>query len=282
MILLPALFAHASASDPFNLTSFSVISDPSGFETIEANLDAGGGTTFDRVIANEHGIYVRMRVRGGNVYGLAIMNANDVLQTKYIATSTNGIAFDERSIGDTVRIIIKNVTKHMGIRWYDYVLMNSDPTTIIINNDSESDIRGTWTSTICPNNVTVELNCVVVEVNKDTSVVTAKCDSETTWSESVFNRIPIWISGSSAYFGYDSTTNYVLFGTSSFPSEGSALLSGWEQYNVTGYVSNLTIGDQVTIKNLQTSFVSHCVNIIHAKAYMGGGFAMLVPPESFQ
>ena len=44
-MILPIFASHVS-SDPFNLTSFSVISDPSGYETIEWDDEggyAGGG-----------------------------------------------------------------------------------------------------------------------------------------------------------------------------------------------------------------------------------------------
>ena len=238
----------------------------------------GGGTTFDRVIANEHGIYVRMRVDWGYIlYALAIMKANDILRLKYLAVLDNTINLDKPfTVGSHVHIVIENVTKNMGTSENDADMRET--TKITIGSGFDSTSRGTWTSTIIPKNVTVELNCEVVKVNGDD--ITAKCDSETTWDESVFNRIPLWASGS-ASFGLNGATNRMLFGIDAFLKEGS-VPSGWNEsirYNVTGHESNLTIGNQVTIIGLPESFVSHWVSM-GAQAYMGKYYAMLVPPDS--
>ena len=227
------------------------------------------------MVANEHGIYVRMYMENGVVFGLAIMKANNVTQTKYEAFIS--IVLSSLSVGDSVHIVIEDVTQNIGTTYNDAAMIK-ESTTIYINNSKYTSSRGTWTSTIEPDNETLELDCVVVEVNG--RIVTAACDSETTWDKSVFNRIPIVISGK-AQFGYGSTTNQALFGTSSFPTEGS-VPSSWDGstlYNVTGHESNLTIGNQVTIMNLPTDFVSHLVDI-GAQAYMGNTRAMIVPPGS--
>ena len=221
-------------------------------------------------------VYMRMYVSSeGNVYALAIMNDNDILQTKYVA----GLPWHDINIGSPIgnllHTIIKNVTKHMGTK-HDDAIMDMDLTSITIGSGSDSSSHGTWTSTIWSDNETVELDCKVVEVNG--SIVTATCGPDR-WSESVFNRIPIWIN-SGAQFGYDSTTNRVLFGTQSFSYKGS-VPSVWNesiQYDVTGHESDLTIGGQLTIMGQPESFVNHWVNTIHAKAYMGDDYVMLVPP----
>ena len=276
-MILP-IFATHIACDSFNLTSFSVISDPSGFETIDANLDAGGGT-LDRVVVNNWPpVYVRMCVEGGKLKAFAIMTNNDVLQTKYVADmGMEGLVISSSlSIGDLVHIVIENVTKHMGTS-FDDANMNKEKTKIVIGFDSDSRY-GTWTSIIEPDNVTVELDCEVVGTYG--KIVTAKCNSETTWPDSVFNRIPIY----TTMFGSDYTTNQALFGIDGFSKKGS-VPSGWDEYNVTGSGSSLTIGDnQLTIMGLPESFVSYWVDTIHAKAWMGtnaygNSRAMLVPPD---
>ena len=204
---------------------------------------------------------------------LVIMTNNDITQTKYVGFTDSGITLSSSSIGDSLHIVIYDVTKYIGTSYNDAGMIG-DSTKITIDNGSGSYLPGTWTSTIKPDNVTVELDCVVVENNN--SVVIAKCDSETTWDDSVFNRIPIVVSGG-AKFGY-SSINYALFGTDKFSVKG-LVPGGWSQYNVDGNGSNLTINDQVTIMGLPESFVNHWVNM-GAKAYMGGLFAMLVPPDS--
>ena len=229
-------------------------------------------------MVNEHGICVRIYVNDDNDIGLAIMNDNDVLQTKYVAYMLYGMALSSFSIGDTVHIVIDDVKQNMGTS-DDDAFMITESTTITINNGSNSNLRGTWTSTIVPENVTVELDCVVVEVNKGTGVITAKCGHDQ-WPKSVFNRIPIYINGD-ARFGSDSVINHAMFGKNGFDSEGY-VPNGWNQYKVTESGSSLIIGDgydKVTIMGLPESFVSHWIDTIHVKAYMGDYTAMLVPPE---
>ena len=227
-------------------------------------------------MVNEHGIYVRMYMIGGKVYTLAIMTDNDILRLKYIGNPINGIALSSISIGNSVRIIIEDVFKNMGTTWND-AKIRKEYTTITIGSGSDSLSYGTWTSTIKPNNVTVELDCIVI--NNSKSVVTVKCGSKTIWSESVFNRTPIWISGG-ALFGRDGTSNIVLFDTDKFPVKGS-VPEKWEEntrYNVTVHGSNITIGNQLTIMGLPESFVSHWVNVC-PQAYMGNNRVILVPPD---
>ena len=220
-------------------------------------------------------VWVKMYMSGKYVHGLAIMIDNDVIQTKYI-TSTY-IAFSSTSIGNFVHIVIENVTKNMEISSYIDTL---ESTTIHINDPSVSEAKGTWTSTIVPENVTVELDCEVVD--NSTSVIVAKCDSESTWPESVFNMLPIHVPGiNGAYFGSSDVTNMVMFGKRYFQTSGS-IPSSWNesiQYNVTGKGSSLTIGGQFTIESLPELFVSHWVNM-GAKAYMGDDVAIFVPPDS--
>ena len=234
-----------------------------------------GGGALDRVVVNEpRVVYVRMNRDGMDkryINALAIMTDNNILQTKYIASIA--VTIGSPSIGDSVHIVIDNVTKNMGTELNDAKM--SKATTITIDPGSNSKSYGTWTSTIVPKNVTVELDCVVVKVNWD--VVTAKRDQKITWPESVFNRIPTWAIVSEAYFGYSSDTNHAMFNTRSFKKEGS-IPSGWKQYNVDGSGTSLIIGERVTIKELPESFVSHWVNM-GAKAYMGDMYSMLVPPE---
>ena len=275
MLLL--VFASHVSCDPFNLTSFASISDPSGFETIEWNDEGeyagGGGPMFDRVVANEPpSTWVRMYMYSGFAMSIVIMTNNDILQTKYMAGIWRGLRLSSSSIGDSLHIIIENVTNHMGIS-YDDAKMMTEYATIIIGSKSDSQSRGTWTSTIVPENVTVELDCVVVD--NSNSIVTAKCGSDQ-WSESVFNRIPIRIDNG-AQFGYDDTTNHAMFGKTDFSIDGS-VPSGWKQYGVTGSGSNFTIGNQFTIMSLPESFVSHWANM-GAQALMGDDRIMLVPPD---
>ena len=251
-----------------NITSFAILSD------------AGGGGTLDRVVVNNWpDVYVRMRVKNGDVNALAIMTNNDILQTKYVAGIDQfGIDINSLSIGDSVHIIINDVMKNMGTKYKDATM--NDKTTITIGSDSNSYLCGAWTSTIEPNNVTVELDCNVVSKNKD--IVTAKCGTDL-WPNSVFNRIPIYVyAGSMTRFGYGIDTNYAIFGSNYFQTSGS-VPSDWNesiQYDVDGSGTSLIIGNQVTIMGLPKSFVSYWVNTIHAKAYMGNRYAMLVPPGS--
>ena len=245
----------------------------------------GGGPTFDRVIANEHGIYVRMYVYNGprkHTRGFVIMKANDITQVKYMVNTymTFGSAF----IGKKVNIIIDNVTQNMGTSYND-AEMTTDMDVVYINGYKYSQSRGTWTSTILPDKSRVELDCEVVEVvkalgNSDLTV-TAKCDSKTMWSESVFNRLSMWIHDGKIYFGCDTYSNYELFYTCCIDIDGS-VPNIWNEsirYNMTGSGSNLTIGNQLTIMGLPESFVNHWVNTIHAEALMGNNHIMFVPPD---
>ena len=230
------------------------------------------------MIANERGIYVRMRVSGGNMQALAIMKANDILQTKYVTHwFSNIVYFGSPSIGDSVYIVIDDVTQNMETSWNDATLGEQGYTAVYINNDNYNYAYGTWTSTIEPNNSKVELNCVVVD--NSTDVIVAACYSETTWDESVFNRIPIRAeSGNNIKFGAWNDINHALFGTDSFQIIGS-VPSEWKQYSISGHGSNLTIGDnQLTIMGLPESFVSHWANM-GAKVCMGNYYGMFVPPN---
>ena len=275
--MLSVLCAHVS-SDPFNLTSFSVISDPNEFETIEWD-DEGeyeGGGPLDRVVVNNWPpVYVRIYIESGAFSTtFVIMTNNDILHTKYIVSLGMGRNFYATHIGDPVHIVINDVAQNMGTKLND--AMMNEGTTIRIYDISYSATQGTWTSTIEPDNVTVELNCKVVK--NDGTIVTAKCGSDQ-WPNSVFNRIPIRMYNGKAEFGHINHVNHALFGKESFSVDGS-VPSGWSQYKVDGHESNLTIGEQVTIMGLPESFVSHWVDTIHAKAYMGDDYAMLVPPSS--
>ena len=245
------------------------------FEMIEWNDEGGyaGRGTLDRVVVNELSyVYVRMYVDRGSVSSLAIMTDNDILRLKYIAKDMTNITLNS-TIGNSLHIVIENVKKNM-----DDDAMMSETTTITINDGFDSSSRGTWTSTIEPNNETVELYCEVVD--NSTDIITAKCDSETTWNESVFNRIPIWIFAGNALFGFNTFTNLVLFGAGSFSYDGS-ISSEWIQYDMSrSGTTGLIIGNQVTIKDLPTDFVNHWVDTIHAKAWMGDSYAIFVPPDS--
>ena len=240
------------------------------FEIIEANLDeyAGGGT-LDRVVVNKpSSVWMRIYTFNGNMYSFAIMNDNDVFQTKYLASMYTYIG--SLSIGYSLHIVVENVTKNMGTSLYE-------DTVIRIGNGSNINAIGTWTSTIVPENVTMELDCKVVEMNGN--IVTAKCDSKTMWSESVFNRI---------YMGVYPADNNIhmcantpiqrLFGYEGFGYSGSIPSGEWSQYNVTGSGSSIIVGNQLTIMNVPKSFVSHWANM-GAQALMGNNRIILVPPD---
>ena len=227
-------------------------------------------------------VYVRMHMNYGMyIRGLAIMVNNDVLQTKFIGSNT----YDDITASFTsnpFHIVIEDVWMNTGISYSD-VQINSN-TKILINDNEYTLLRCTWTSTVKPDNVTVELDCEkVYEVSSSITgyVVAAKCKSKTTWPKSVFNRIPMVVNRKTTNFGCsDSPTNQVLFDTWEFNHEGS-VPSSWNEstrYSVTGSGSSLTINDQFTITGLPESFVSHWVDM-GAKALMGGDRAMLVPPE---
>ena len=232
----------------------------------------------DRVVVNEpmKEVWVRMYVDGRSVAGLAIMADDDVLQTKYVAS--NIYITIASSIGSSLRIVIENVTQNMGTSKSDAYM--SQTTTITINDDSDSTAKGTWTSTIVPENVTVDLDCKVV--GNSNSIVTAKCYSKTIWNESVFNRIPIYVSSIAngyASFGYDSNANQALFGTSYFETDGQFLVDGWKQHGVSGSGTSLILGNQFTIMYLPKPFVNHWINM-GAEVYTGSNCGILVPPDS--
>ena len=210
---------------------------------------------------------------------LAIMTNNDVTQTKFIGYNPNW-QIPASFISKPFHMVIENVWINTGTSTSDVVMKQS--TKLHINND-EYDLWCTWTSTVKPDNTTVELDCEVVKT--DGNIVTAKCGLDQ-WPNSVFNRIPIWpLSG--AMFGGYNTINQALFSTKTFEIEGSITQSwdGSTRYNMTtNDGTSLTINDQFTIKNLPTDFVSHWVNM-GAKALIGqtrdtGNRAMLVPPKS--
>ena len=239
----------------------------------------GGGDSIDRVIANEHAVYARIYVdEVGVAWGLSIMIDNDVTQTKCFGY-TNGVTTNTLSLGDSVHIVIDNVTKNMGTKYEDTKM--KEVTTNRINRGYSLYAQYTWTSTVKPDDVKMELDCKVVD--DSTNVIIAKCDSETTWGDSVFNRLFIYFGESSLSWVYNGPVNLVLFGTRSFPFKGSVSSSSWNEsirYDVSGHESNLTIGNQLTIMGLPESFVSHWVNTIHAEALMGTDRIMLVPPDS--
>ena len=291
------LFASHVSCEVLNLTSFSVISDPNVLESVQANIDAG---VLDRMVVNEpHVVYIRMYIedyeddeyeeeeekeKKEDIQGLVIMKDNDILQTKYIAMLLwCYVPSDSLSIGNSLHIVIENVTQNMGTGLKD-AMMDKD-TTIIINDEYETYSYGIWTSTIEPDDPRVELNCKIVKNNG--TIVTAKCITDTDWPDSVFNRIPIYAFFNNAFFGGADPINYALFGKWLFSTD-EYVPYGWSQYNVSGYGSNLTINDQVTIMGLPESFVSYWVDTIHAKAMMGryvygmhnDEYVMLVPPGS--
>ena len=237
----------------------------------------GGGATFDRVIANEHWIYVRMMM--GVIYmdSIVIMSNNDVTQTKFIGYNIDG-EISSPSISNPFHIVIDDVWMNTGTSLSDAQMDQN--TVICADGYTYPLLWGTWTSTVKPDNTRIELDCEAVE--NSNGIVTAKCVSETTYGESVFNRIPICVSGNSVYIGGDGVINRILFGRNSFSKEGS-ITQKWDEstrYKVSGHESNLTINDQFTIMNLPESFVSYWVNTIHAEALMGDDHIMLVPPKS--
>ena len=157
----------------------------------------GGGGTLDRVVVNKpSSIWMRIYTFNGNMYSFAIMADNNVLQTKYMAGMYTYIG--SLSIGNSLHITIENVSKHMGTTRNDAEMMIEN-TTIYINDNCDSSLYGTWTSTIVPENVTVELDCKVVD--NSTNTIVTECGPDR-WSDSVFNRIPIDI-WNKARFGCD-------------------------------------------------------------------------------
>ena len=233
------------------------------------------------VKGNTYPVYARIMVDQYNIAkALAIMTDNDILQTKYIAGGFKIDLNKQPSIGDSIHIIIDDVGKHAGVTMSDAQM--DETTTITINGVSDSKSNGFWTSTIEPENMTVELLGKVVEVNGN--IITAKCESETIWDKYVFNRLPMRsIMMRMVTIGRDNTTNRVLFGTDSFTFGGSADAK-WMQCDVTGDGSSLTIGEHGSIKDLPESFVSHWVDTIRAKAWIGkdeygDGYIMLVSDD---
>ena len=216
-------------------------------------------------------------MEGVYMQSLAIMTDNNVLQTKFIGYNSRDDIHYPSFTSNPFHIVIDNVLTNMETSLSD-VNMNYN-TNLYINNRKYT-LWCTWTSTIKPDNVTVELDCEVVETSYP--IITAKCGPDL-WSDSVFNRIPILapMFGGDVQFGSAQSINRVLFGTDSFQYEGSTTQSwdGSTRYNVTGSGTNLTINDQVTIKKLPTEFVNHWVDI-GAEALMGGSFIMLVPHKS--
>ena len=208
---------------------------------------------------------------------LAIMTDNDTLQTKFIGYEPyNNI--NTAFISNPFNIVIDNVWTDKEASLVNTALIYL--TTKIRINNNDNTLYCSWTSTVKPDNTRVELECETVETSG--SIITAKCNSKTTLGNSVFNRIPIRISGG-AQFGSTSLNNQALFGTNSFPTEGSITQSwdGSTRYNVTGSGTSLTINDQFTIKDLPTDFVNHWVNM-GAEALMGKkgyDYIILVPPN---
>ena len=225
-------------------------------------------------------VYMRMYVHREYVRGLAIMNDNNVLQTKFIGYNQYS-QIPASFTSNPFHMVIEDVWKNMETSTSD---ANMNYNTNLYINNRKYTLWCTWTSTIEPDNTRVELkDCKVVDTSG--SIVTAKCVSETTWNESVFNRIPIWISGN-AQFGHDDNTNRVLFNTEAFQTEGFITQSwdGSTRYKVSANDgTSLTFNDQFTIKKLPTDFVSHWVNM-NSEALMGKDgyieYAMLVPPKS--
>ena len=257
----------------------------------------GGGDLFDRVIANMHReeTYVRMNMNGG----LAIMNDNDVTQTKYIAALS--ITIDSPSIGDSLHIVIDNVTQNMGTS-LDDIKMTKESTTISINNESISDARGTWTSTILPDESRVELYCDVIGISG--SIVTAKCLTDTNWPNSVFNRLPLRIEhiGIVNHPSYteifiidnanivsllDIATSYMIydFHSDHWSNNNRLSISAYDYYGK----DTFAFGDKLFYiqDSLPTNFVNHWVNTVHAellmmydKAHYMYYYGLFVPPES--
>ena len=300
-IMFSVLFTHVSC-ESFNLTSFSVLIDAGGgdsFESVQANIDATCcmnavneyvvGGTLDRVVVNEPpSVWAKMYISGTILQALAIMIDCDSLQTKYIAGDINNPniidLIELPDIGDKFHIIIENVTKNMETT-YEHTRL-SETTTMYIGNISSSNVQGTWTSTIVPENVTVELDCKVVE--NDGTIITAKCDSETTWPDSVFNRIPIRLYGE-VMFGVSSVNALLFNGIDFFKYDiMKVVINDWTntRYNVTtNDGSNFILGDSIyNLKGIPTDFVSYWVDTIHAEVMMGREwsvtYVMLVPPAS--
>ena len=286
--MLFSLFASHVSCDVFNLTSFAIISDPFVSETV--NMDMNEEEPFDRVVVDEHAdVYARMHVINHKANAISIMINNDVAQTKYFAWVNWVDLGKDPSVDDDVHIVIENVTQNMGIISKDEELY-SETSPITINGRSNYS-GGTWTSTILPENVTVELNCKVVDVDGDIECrsirpsehgwgcknrrVTMKCESDETWSDSVMNRMPLFVDYEARYL-----TNHVLFDTGQLITDGfyPEEWDGITRFSVTGEGSTLIIGDQFAIYDLPESFVNHWLNM-GAVALMGNSNIMLLPRE---
>ena len=268
--MLSSLFASHVSCDEFNLTSFAIISDPFVYEAVQANMSEE--ESFDRVVMHEHAsVYARIHMHNHEANAISIMINNDVAQTKYFAWINWIDLGKELSVGDDVHIIIDNVTKNMGIISND-VELYSETSTITINGHSNYS-GGTWTSTIIPENVTVELTGKVVNVDKDIGLVTVKCESDESWSDSVMDRMPLFVDYEAKYL-----TNHVLFDTDQLITDGF-YPEEWDEttrFSVTGEGSTLLIGDQFAIYDLPESFVTHWLNM-DAEALMGKSDIMLLP-----
>ena len=248
----------------------------------EGEYEGGGGGTLDRVVVNNWPpVYVRMYMEGEYVKGIAIMNDNDITQTKFIGSNPND-QIHSSFTNNPFHMVIENVWINTGTSTNDVLMFQN--TMVHINDGSGLPLRGTWTSTVKPDNTRVELDCEVVE--NDGSFITAKCDSETKWPNSAFNRIPILVNGVPIYIGSNMYTNQVLFGTNYFSKKGSITQSwdGSTRYNVTGSGTDLKINNQFTIPRLPESFVNYWVNMgaeaLLGKNKQGIGYAILVPPKS--
>ena len=230
-------------------------------------------------------VWVRMCVDARGSLGFVVMTDNDITQTKLIGHNVHA-NIPSSFTSNSFHIVIENVCTNMGTSTNDMEMKQS--TKLHINND-EYTLSCTWTSTVEPDNVTMELDCEVMEtsetVETSSSIIIAKCGPDI-WSDSVFNRVPMYIGSGAAYVSRDTIVNEILFNTLSFSTEGSITQSwdGSTQYKVTANdATSLAINDQFTIKDLPKSFVSHCVNI-GAKALLGKddagiGHAMFTPPN---
>ena len=235
------------------------------------------------------------------LYALAIMNDNDMTQTKYIAHDIDTRLDEAPSIGDKIHIVIDNVTQNTGTSLND--AMMSETTTIKFNDKSVSNVKGTWTSTILPNELRVELIGEVINISGD--IVTTKCLTNTNWPDSVFNRLPwmieyyydilykqetkrIHITNSEdmlSIFDFPVFCDIVHFKPDDDWSNNNRLsISANNDY---GY-DTLIFGDSDLFRindRLPSTFINHWANTIHAELLMIGisdryYYGLFVPPES--
>ena len=262
----------------------------------------GGGGTLDRVVMGKEWkeTYVRMKMNklAKTLHTLVIMNNNDITQTKYIAYMDSQL--DKLpSISDKIHIVIENVKTNMDTSSND-IQMTKESTTIHINDKSISNVKGTWTSTILPDESRVDLTGEVIGISGD--IVTVKCPSDTNWPGSVFNRLPCVIeyypddgfSGrSSITFGVNQDIHQIFC-----PSYTTYLsLSGFEpnywsnnnrlRISTNSDSNRLIFGSYLFSidSGLPTNFVNHWVNTIHAELLMIGVsgnhyYGFFVPPDS--